>query len=117
MDKNLKDILDTVTFIKEKVEQLPTEERVREIVKETIKTDVPPIVRKIVKEEIATLVPSIVALEMKPMREQLKHIEDRLDTLDEHYSNLKGVTKEIDDLRRQVRAIQKHLGLSKEVAA
>ena len=121
MDKNLKDILDTVTFIKEKVEQLPTEERVRELIKE----EVPPIVREIVKAEvtpivrevIVEIVPGIVALELKPITERLKHIEDRLDTLDEHYSNLKGVTKEIDDLRRQVRAIQKHLGLSEEVAA
>ena len=31
--------------------------------------------------------------------------------------NLKGVTKEIDELRDQVRAIEKHLGLSRKIAA
>jgi hypothetical protein len=38
-------------------------------------------VRVIVRQEIAELVPGIVALELKPVREQLRHIEDRLDTL------------------------------------
>jgi prefoldin subunit 5 len=51
------------------------------------------------------------------MREQLNEILDRLDTLDEQYANLKGVTKEIDDLRREVRTIKKHLGLNTEIAA
>ena len=60
--------------------------------------------------------PGIVALELKPAREQLKQIEDHLDTLDEQYASLKGVTKEIDDLRREVRTIKKHLGLNTEIA-
>ena len=36
--------------------------------------------------------------------------------LTEQYVNLKGVTKEIDDLRREVLVIKKHLGLSTEIA-
>jgi Mg2+ and Co2+ transporter CorA len=74
-------------------------------------------VRAIVREEIGELVPGIVALELKPMREQLNDIEKRLDTLDDNYKNLKGVTKEIDEIRAEVRAIQKHLGIEKKIAA
>jgi hypothetical protein len=45
-------------------------------------------------------------------RRDLAEINKHLDTLEEHYANLRGVTKEIDDLRRQVRAVQRHLGLA-----
>ncbi len=98
MDRNTKDILTALDFIKERM---------------TTKEDV----REIVRAEIAELVPGIVALELKPLREQVKNIEDQLDGLAEQYANLKGVTKEIDDLRREVRVIKKHLGLSTEIAA
>jgi hypothetical protein len=47
----------------------------------------------------------------------LIEIYRRLDVIEEHYANLKGVTKEIDELREQVRAIEKHLGLNKKIAA
>jgi hypothetical protein len=86
-------------------------------VRAIINKQVPPIVR----HEIAELVPSIVAHELKPLRQQLQQdiegINDRLDTLEALYANLRGVTKEIDDLRGQVRTIQKHLGLNTEIAA
>jgi septation ring formation regulator EzrA len=113
MDKNLKDVLDTVIFIKERVERLPTEDRVREIVRETIKVEVPPIIRAMIVE----VVPGIVAVGLKPIREQLNQIEKRIDTLEEQYANLKGVTKEIDDIRAEVRAIQQHLGIERKIAA
>jgi prefoldin subunit 5 len=92
------DILAAIDFIKER---MATKDDVREIV----------------RAEIAELVPGIVALELKPLRGQVKNIEDQLDVLAEQYANLKGVTKEIDDLRREVRVIKKHLGLSTEIAA
>ena len=66
---------------------------------------------------IVEVVPGIVALEIKPVREQLGQIEKRLDTLEQHYANLKGVTKEIDEIRDEVRAIQKHLGIERKIAA
>jgi Tfp pilus assembly protein PilO len=103
----LKEIGETLAFI---VERMATKDDLKNF---ATKDDV----RAIVRQEISELVPSIVALELKPVREQLKHIEDRLDTLDEQYANLKGVTKEIDDLRREVRTIKKHLGLNTEIAA
>jgi len=105
MPKKKADTLDILLFIKDKVEQLPTEQRVREIV----------------RQEIAELVPGIVAHELQPLRHDLQQdiegINDRLDTLEALYSNLKGVTKEIDELRGQVKAIEKHLGLASEIAA
>src|SRR5258707_11847953 len=78
MDKNTKDILDALDFIKA---GLVTKDDVRDIIKE----EVPPIVRGMIVE----VVPGIVALEIKPVREQLKQIEKRLETIEEHYGNLK----------------------------
>ena len=94
MHRNFKDVLETVNFIKER---MLTDDDMRAIIHEEV--------------------PGIVALELRPVRHDLKQIDRRLDALEQHYANLKGVTKEIDDLRQQVRAIQKHLGLSKEIAA
>ena len=71
--------------------------------------------------KIGELVPGIVAHELKPLRQELQQdiegINDRLDTLEALYSNLKGVTKEIDEIRTEVRAIQKHLGIEHKIAA
>jgi|GraSoiStandDraft_4_1057263.scaffolds.fasta_scaffold353739_2 hypothetical protein len=106
MDKNTKDVLDALDFIKER---MVTKDDVRDI----IKKEVPPIVRTMIVE----VVPGIVALEIKPVREQLRQIEKRLDLIEQNYANLKGVTKEIDEIRGEVRAIQKHLGIERKIAA
>jgi polyhydroxyalkanoate synthesis regulator phasin len=98
MDKNTKDILETVNFIKDR---MLTKDDVRDITREVIRQEVPAMIRE----------------ELKPIHHELKEINRRLDTLDEEYKNLKGVTKEIDELRDQVRAIEKHLGLDKKIAA
>jgi len=44
-------------------------------------------------------------------------INKRLDLFEQNYANLKGVTKEIDEVRERVRDIEKHLGLNKKIAA
>ena len=98
MDKNTKDILETVNFIKDR---MLTKDDVRDITREVIRQEVPAMIRE----------------ELKPIHHELKEINRRLDVLDEEYKNLKGVTKEIDELRDQVRAIEKHLGLDKKIAA
>jgi hypothetical protein len=67
MDMNTKDILAALGFIKER---LVREDDVRDIIKE----EVPPIVRA----SIIELVPGVVALEIKPVREQLKRVEKHL---------------------------------------
>jgi polyhydroxyalkanoate synthesis regulator phasin len=98
MDKNTTDILETVNFIKDR---MLTKDDVRDITREVIRQEVPAMIRE----------------ELKPIHHELKEINRRLDVLDEEYKNLKGVTKEIDELRDQVRAIEKHLGLDKKIAA
>jgi len=98
MDQNSKDILETVNFIKDR---MLTKDDVRDITREVIRQEVPAMIRE----------------ELKPIHHELKEINRRLDTLDEEYKNLKGVTKEIDELRDQVRAIERHLGLDKKIAA
>lgn len=115
---NGKGVQESLDFI---IQHMATKEDVREI----IKKDVPPIVRGIIKTNVPPIVramiievvPGIVALEIKPLSENLKHIEKRLNELAEQYANLKGVTKEIDDLRTQLRAVQKHLGIKPPVSA
>ena len=93
MDQNTKDILEAVNFIKEKVEQLPTKDDVRAIVEE------------------------VVDEKLRPIHASLSEINRRLDTIEERYGNLKGVTKEIDEIRAEVHEIQKHLGIEKKIAA
>ena len=105
MNQNTKDMLAALDFIKER---MVTKDDVRDIIKE----EVPAIVRAMIVE----VVPGIVAVEIKPVREQLRQVEKRLDTLEQHYANLKGVTKEIDEIRDEVRTIQKHLGIERKIA-
>jgi prefoldin subunit 5 len=54
---------------------------------------------------------------LRPIHASLAEINRRLDALDEEYKNLKGVMKEIDELRADVRAIEKHLGMNKKIPA
>jgi len=94
----LKEVGETLAFI---AERMATKDDVREIV------------RAIIQEEV----PGIVAIELKPVRNDLKQIRERLDALEQHYANLKGVTKEIDEIRGEVRAIEKRLGIERKIAA
>lgn len=107
MDKNTRDILDALDFIKER---MATRDDLKNY---ATKADV----REIVRAMIVEVVPGIVAVEIKPVREQLREIEKRLEALEQNYANLKGVTKEIDEIRGEVRAIQKHLGIERKIAA
>ena len=108
MDRNTKDVLEVVNFIKdklekldEKVERLPTEDRVQEII----------------REEVTVIVHDEVEEALRPIHVALAQINRRLDAIEEQYGNLKGVTKEIDEIRSEVRAIQKHLGIKGKIAA
>ena len=94
MDQNTKDILETVSFIKDR---MLTKDDVREVIRQEV--------------------PGMIDAALKPIHHELREIGRRLDALEEHYANLKGVTKEIDEIRAEVRAIQKHLGIDKKIAA
>jgi len=103
----LEEVGETLAFI---VERMATRDDLKNF---ATKDDVREIVRRIIQVEV----PGIVAMELKPVRNDLKQIEERLDALEQHYGNLKGVTKEIDEIRDEVRAIQKHLGIERKIAA
>ncbi|OGG58174.1 hypothetical protein A2853_01505 [Candidatus Kaiserbacteria bacterium RIFCSPHIGHO2_01_FULL_55_17] len=52
---------------------------------------------------------SEVRADLRDIRQELKDIKHRLDVLEDQFKNLKGVTKEIDELRDRVRTIEKQL--------
>jgi hypothetical protein len=54
---------------------------------------------------------------LRSLRTELVGVNKRLDLIEQNYANLKGVTKEIDEIRAEVRAIQKHLGKERKIAA
>jgi DNA repair exonuclease SbcCD ATPase subunit len=101
MERGMKVILETVVFIKERVEQLPTEERVREITREVIRDEVP----------------GMIEVGLKPIRTELKEIREELDELQEKVGNVSGFRKEIDHALERIAAIEKQLGLEKKMAA
>jgi chromosome segregation ATPase len=54
---------------------------------------------------------------MTSIEHELRDVNRRLDILEERFSNIKGVTSEIDELRDRLREIEKHLGLNRRIAA
>jgi hypothetical protein len=96
MDKNTRDILDALGFIKEGM---------------ATKVDVDEL-----RLELHTFRTESEA-NFRSVHTELAHINKRLDLIEQDYANLKGVTKEIGEIRAEVRAIQKHLGIEKKVAA
>ncbi|MFN0217375.1 MAG: hypothetical protein ACKVP4_01030 [Hyphomicrobium sp.] len=60
---------------------------------------------------------SETAADVRSLHTELAEINRRLDLLDRQFANIRGVTKEIDDIRDRVRDIEKHLGLAKKIAA
>jgi predicted nuclease with TOPRIM domain len=95
MDQNIADILETVTFIKgkiekvdERLESMPTTNEVRQIVLEASNEKLKPIT-----DELST------------MRQSLEEISNTTD-------NLSGLPKEIDHSLERITTIEKHLGLT-----
>ena len=107
MDQNTKDILEAVNFIKDR---MLTKDDVRDIVRDELK-------EYATKDDVRKIVGEVVDEKLRPIQASLTEINRRLDTIEESYANLKGVTKEIDEIRSEVRAIQKHLGIERKIAA
>ena len=99
MDQNTKDMLDALDFIKERM---------------ATKDDLQ---RFATKDDMRVIVEEVVDEKLRPIHASLTEINRRLDAIEEHYGNLKGVTKEIDEIRDEVHAIQKHLGIERKIAA
>ena len=94
MDDNMRDIIDSLAFIKE---NMATKDDLVEL-------------RMELKTEIAEFRDE-VRNDLHNIKNELAQINARLEQLEENYRNLKGVTKEIDELRERMVAIEKHLGL------
>ena len=105
MDDNTRDIIDSLAFIKE---NMATKDELAEV-----KDDIAGMVTKDEFSEFREEVRS----EFRNIHRELVHINARLDQLEENYRNLKGVTKEIDELRERMAAIERHLGLHHRIAA
>jgi predicted nucleic acid-binding Zn-ribbon protein len=60
---------------------------------------------------------AIVRDEIKPIRSDLKSIRDELDDLTEKLENVSGFRKEIDHALERIAAIERHLGITKKIAA
>ena len=99
--KDIHDLTETMAFV---VERMATKDDLKSLA---------------TKADLAKLAEQVTGIEgdLKNIHRELGEINKRLDTLDEHYKNLKGVTREIDDLRADVRAIEKHLGINNKIAA
>ena len=59
----------------------------------------------------------VVRDELKPIRSDLKSIRDELDDLTEKLENVSGFRKEIDHALARIAAIERHLGITKKIAA
>ena len=60
---------------------------------------------------------SETAENFRAVRSELRDINRRLDALEEQFGNLKGVTKEIDELRGRVKSIEEHLKIRGKTTA
>ena len=58
-----------------------------------------------------------VGEQLTSIEAELRGINHRLDLLEEQVGGLKGFSKEIDELRNRVKEIERHLGISKKIAA
>jgi hypothetical protein len=67
----------------------------------------------VVKDDVR----AIVRDELKPIRSDLKSIRDELDDLTGKLENVSGFRKEIVHALERIAAIERHLGITKKIAA
>ena len=58
-----------------------------------------------------------ISSRLTSIEHELRDINRRLDALEEQFGNLKGVTKEIDELRERVKSIEEHLKIRGKTTA
>ena len=100
MDKNTKDILEALNFIKERMatkDELLTKEDVRDIIRE----EVPPMMEEA----------------LRPIYRELHAIRDDLEDLCHRVKDMAGYRKEIDYAFERIAAIEKHLGIDRKQVA
>ena len=91
MDRDTKDMLDAIDFIKE---------------------------RMATKDEIADLKATMATKDdVKSIRDELASIRRDLEVLTEKVDNIIGLPLEIDHALERIAAIEKHLGINRKIAA
>ncbi len=107
MDKNTKDILEAVIFIKDR---MATKDDIAELSTE-------------LKGNIADLRTEFVEFRTETrenftgLRTEIRDIRERLQVLEEAARNSAGFAKEIDHVMQRVVEIEKHLGIQHKIAA
>ncbi len=94
MDQNTKDILNAVYFIKER---MLSQDDIRDIIRNEV--------------------PQIVRGEVNDIRAELTSIRRDLEALTGKVDNIVGQPREIDHALERIAAIERHLGISKLIAA
>ena len=100
MDKNTKDILEALNFIKDRMatkDELLTKEDVRDIIRE----EVPPMIEEA----------------LRPIYREVHAIHDDLEDLRHRVKDMAGYRKEIDYAFERIAAIEKHLGIDRKQIA
>ena len=106
MDKNTKDILEALTFIKDR---MATKDDVRDIIRE----EVPPMI----EVAIHKTVPRMIEEALRPIYRELHAIRDDLEDLRHRVKDMAGYRKEIDYAFERIAAIEKHLGIDRKQVA
>jgi hypothetical protein len=107
MDKNTKDILETVIFIKDR---MATKDDIAELRTE-FKGDITGLRKEFVEFRTET------REQFAELRTEIRDIRQRLESLEEAAHNSAGFAKEIDHVMQRVVEIEKHLGIQQKIAA
>ena len=106
MDRNVKDILEALTFIKDR---MVTKEDVRDIIRE----EVPPMIEAAIYKTVSPIMEEA----LRPIYRELHAIREDLEDLRHRVKDIAGYRKEIDYAFERIAAIEKHLGIDRKQVA
>ncbi len=116
MDSNLKDLIETVNFIKDNMVMKSDFEELRDEV-----VDIRTVMAT--KDEVRAIVRAELEIGTADMKEDIKYIKEeikdmlpRIETLEETVASHAGFAKEIDYLLERNTVIEKHIGLAPATA-
>jgi hypothetical protein len=107
MDKHAAEIIETLSFLKEYVEKLPTREDVREIIHEELTGSARDTIRQVIREETADMREDIryIRQEVIVLRRDVEELKERVRSHD-------GFAKDIDHALERIRRIEQHIGIT-----
>ena len=97
-------------FIKER---MATKEDVRDIAREVIRAEVPPMIEAVIQKTV----PPMIEEALRPIYRELRAIRDDLENLRDRVKDMAGYRKEIDYAFERIAAIEKHLGIDRKQVA